>query len=236
VHAISWIAGGLIYCALFPHAGAQTTVPDAPHQVKRKAQVNWLYGAYVPKDVPLTSLTNRERLQLFVAQTFTTPGIYVKTLFLAGVGQLNESPSEWGGGNKGFAKRLASNHAQSMIQNSLSTFGNGMLRLEPRYDLCRCEGKSRRVTHALMRNFVTYNASEQELRPQIALYSAAAASGLISHQWLPDDRSAWSRAGRNVLIQAAFGSLSNLAAEFAPDFKQLFRKRKPADGSKRPSN
>jgi hypothetical protein len=38
--------------------------------------VNWLYGSYVPKDVPLKPLNGRMRFKLYVRQTFTTPGIY----------------------------------------------------------------------------------------------------------------------------------------------------------------
>jgi len=223
----SLFASLVVSCTLILCASAQQTAPDAPHAIKRKPQINWLYGSYVPKDVPLTSLSNRERFQLFAAQSFLTPGIYVKTVFLAGTGQLNNSPSEWGDGTEGFGKRLASNHAQSLIQNSLSSFGNALLRYEPRYDRCRCEDKAKRARHALMRNFLTYNATERELRPQIPLYAAAVSAGLMSHTWLPDNHSAWSRAGRNVVIQIGFGSLSNLAAEFAPDFKELFRRRKP---------
>jgi hypothetical protein len=115
-----------------------------------------------------------------------------------------------------------------MIQNVFSASGNALLRYEPRYDLCRCEGKRSRIDHALMRNFVTYNASEHELRPQLPLYVAAAGAGLISHSWLPNDRSPWSRAWKSVLVQAAFGCASNLAAEFIPDLKRLFRNKRAA--------
>jgi hypothetical protein len=43
--------------------------------------VNWLYGAYIPKDAPVVSLNSDERYRLFVRQSFTTPGIYIKTGF-----------------------------------------------------------------------------------------------------------------------------------------------------------
>ena len=33
-----------------------------------------------------------------------------------------------------------------------------------------------------MRNFLTYNRSEEELRPQLALYGAAFSSGMISSE------------------------------------------------------
>lgn len=220
-----FLIAGFICFALF-RVEAQSGLPDAPHRAKHKPKVNWLYGAYVPKDVPLTPLDNHERFRLFIAQTFTTPGIYAKTLFVSGTDQLTESPSEWGAGSKGFGKRLASNHAQSVIQNSLSSLGNGLLRLEPRYDLCRCSGVGRRLRHALIRNFLTYNNTEREYRPQTGLYVAVIGAALISRTWLPHDESAGARIGRSVVIQAGFGSLSNLAAEFATDFKRLFRKPK----------
>jgi hypothetical protein len=216
----------LIFAGLSAPSLAQSGATiDAPKK-KTKPQVNWIYGAYVPKDVELRSLTNRERLNLFLAQSFTTPGIYVKTAFVSGLDQVNVTPKEWGGGDKGFAKRVASNHAQSIIQNSLSSVGNGLLRYEPRYDLCRCEGGWRRVRHAVMRNFLTYNHTERERRPQFALYGATVGAAAISSTWLPQNESVSGRIGRSLLIQATFGSFSNLAAEFAPDFKKLFKRKK----------
>jgi hypothetical protein len=89
------------------------------HQEKQRSEqqlgVNFIYGAYVPKDVPLVSLTGHQRAHLFVLQTFTTPGIYVKTTFLALINQANGTPYEWGGGFEGFGRRAASSYARSSI-------------------------------------------------------------------------------------------------------------------------
>ncbi len=43
--------------------------------------VNWLYGSYVPKDVPLQPVDGHMRFKLYIRQTYTTWGIYVKTIF-----------------------------------------------------------------------------------------------------------------------------------------------------------
>jgi hypothetical protein len=94
-------------------------------------KVNFLYGAYVAKDAPLLSLTGHQRAHLFVLQTFITPGIYVKTAFLALVNQASGTPYEWGGGVEGFGRRAASSYARSSIQNVLSTAGNAALQYEP---------------------------------------------------------------------------------------------------------
>jgi hypothetical protein len=160
-----------------------------------------------------------------VAQTFTTPGIYAKTVFFSSVDHANDQPAEWGDGFGGYGKRAASRHTQSMIQNSFSALGNAALGYEPRYDRCRCQGKWRRVRHAIFRNFVTYNKTEKELRPQLALYGAALGSGMVASTWQPDDRSAWTNGTNNVLIQAGWGSLSNLIGEFAPEIQRLFKRK-----------
>jgi hypothetical protein len=209
-------------------ACAQSVPDDPAHHNKNKPEVHWLYGAYVPKGVPLRSLNNHERLQLYVAQSFTSPGIYLKTAFLAGFSHLDVSPSEWGGGSRGLAKRMGSEHTQSLIQNSLSALGNGVMGYEPRYDRCRCEGGWRRTRHALVRNVLTYDRSERSRRPQLPLYLSAAATGMISDTWLPDKKNVWSRAGHNALVQLGFGSFSNMVGEFAPEIKRLFKKDKKA--------
>jgi len=45
--------------------------------------VNWLHGSYVRKDVPLKPLGGRQRFRLYVRQTYTTWGIYIKTTAFA---------------------------------------------------------------------------------------------------------------------------------------------------------
>jgi hypothetical protein len=42
--------------------------------VDQQINVNWLYGSYVPRDVPLQPLDSHARFKLYVRQTYTTPG------------------------------------------------------------------------------------------------------------------------------------------------------------------
>jgi hypothetical protein len=195
-------------------------------QGAQQLKVNFIYGAYVPKDVPLVSLTGHQRAHLFVLQTFTTPGIYVKTTFLALMNQASGTPYEWGGGFEGFGRRLASSYARSSIQNVFSTGGNAALRYEPRYDRCRCVGFGPRTKHALMRNFVTYNQTEKELRPQFALYGAAFGAGMLSSLWQPKHQ-LWTDGSRGVEAQVGLGMVSNWIAEFAPEIERRLRRQKP---------
>lgn len=183
----------------------------------RDWEYRFITGPYIPRDAPRVSLTGQERRRIYLEQTLTTPGPYMKRMFVAGVDQLREAPLQWGDGWGAYGKRFASREGQFLTSNTLATLGNAALRYEPRYDECRCDGFKLRVRHAILRNFVTYDQSEQEWRPQWALYGGAFAGGAISSSWKPHPRNAWADAGWAVLGQAGYGSLLNFVIEFAGD-------------------
>jgi len=211
----------LLFC-VFPLAGyGQNQKP--PDQ--RQLEVNWIYGAYVAKDVPLVSLSGPQRWQLYKKQTFTSPGIYLKTFLFTAGDQISDSPREWDQDLGGFGQRLASRHGQFVIQNSLSAAGNAALRYEPRYDVCQCSGFWPRLGHAAMRNFVTYDKSEIARRPQFAMYGAAFGAGAISSFWKPNT-TVWTESYRSAITQVGFGTLTNVISEFAPEIFGIFRKQK----------
>jgi hypothetical protein len=221
----------LIFALALPSWGQQqfgsssNSVEQNPQVKKEQLNVNWLYGAFVPKEAPLISLSGYQRERLFVRQSFTTPGIYVKSGFLALLAQARGEPYSWGGGIPGYGRRFASNYARTAIQNVFSTAGNAALRYEPRYDRCHCFGLGPRTRHALLRNFLTYDHTEEKLRPQFALYGAALGAGTLSSTWEPRSH-LWKEGYESVLTQAAFGMLSNWVGEFAPEIRsQLEQKR-----------
>jgi hypothetical protein len=201
--------------------------PDAPaDKQSSEIQVNWLYGAYLPRDVPLEPLSTHQRGSLYLRQTYLTYGIYLKTAFFALGDQATGSPPEWGGGMGGYGKRISSRFGQFAIQNTLSTAGNLFLQYEPRYDRCRCDGFGPRIRHALERNFVTYNKTERELRPQIGLYAGAMGAGMIASTWKPSGAGLWREGYQSMVTQAAFGSFANVLGEFAPEIVGMLRRKK----------
>jgi hypothetical protein len=199
---------------------------SAPSPKSEQIDVNWLYGAYVPKDAPLLPLTGDARLKLYVAQSFTTPGIYIKSALFSLGDQMNGRPPEWGGGIGGYSQRFASRYGQSLIQNTLSASGNALLKYEPRYDRCRCMGFWPRTRHAFIRNFVTYNRTEKNHRPQLALYAGALGSGAISTTWLPGKQNPWVEGYQAMISQAVWGLATNWAGEFAPEIVRVIKRKK----------
>jgi len=218
---------------LLTTASAQQTSPastqPATPPVNTQLPVNWLYGAYVPKDVPLVALDGRERFKLYVRQTYTTPGIYIKTGFFAIHDQVEGSPAAWGDGFSGFAKRVGSNYATNAIQNSFTSLGQGIVGWEPRYDRCRCTGGWPRFRHAFVRNFITYGRNEQSIRPNIMPFAAAYGAGAISATWNPNNPTITVKGYQSVFTQAWVGVISNTIGEFAPDLKKKFSKNKNKD-------
>jgi hypothetical protein len=116
----------------------------------------------------------------------------MKRMFAAGIDQARGAPSQWGGGFGGYGTRFASREGQFIAANTLAYLGNAALKYEPRYDQCRCSGFRPRTRHAILRNFLTYNRSEQELRPQWALYGGSW-RGLVSTAWKPRPRNAFAQ-------------------------------------------
>src|SRR5271167_4167010 len=121
-----------VVCA--PLCSAQSQTPDSLEPTKDKQiNVNWFYGSYVPKEVPLESLNGDQRLKLYIRQTYTTWGIYLKTTLFALSDQAHDRYPEWGDGFGGFAKRLGTREAQFIIQLSVVSLGDGLPGWEPRY-------------------------------------------------------------------------------------------------------
>lgn len=204
----------------------QVNTTSLPPKTNPQLNVNWLYGAYVPKDAPLDPLTDHQRFQLYLRQTFTTPGIYAKSAMFSIGDQINDSPPGWNDGLTGYFKRLGSRHGQFVIQNSLSALGNAALGLEPRYDRCRCSKWLPRTGHAILRNFFTYSSSEKSMRPQVAMYTGAFGAGMIAGTWKPQSRDLVAEGYHSVITQAGFGVAANLVGEFAPEIRRLLGGKK----------
>jgi hypothetical protein len=183
----------------------------------RDWEASWFTGVYVERNRIMLPLTWPERRELYLQQTLATPGAYLKRMFAAGIDQARGVPSQWDDGWGGYSERFASREGQFISANSLAMLGNTALRYEPRYDQCQCSGFWPRARHAIMRNFLTYNQSEQELRPQFGLYAGAFGGGLISTAWKPHPRNASAEGGRAMLGQAGYGALLNFFIEFAGD-------------------
>jgi len=188
----------------------------------RNWESTWIEGVYLRRDQPLTTLTAKQREEIYFRQTLTTPGAYLKRMFAAGIDQARGVPSQWDDGWGGYAERFASREGQFITANTLAALGNAKLGYEVRYDKCKCDGLWPRTRHALIRNLMTYDRSEENLRPQWALYGGAFGGGVISTAWKPSPKNALANGGWAVLGQLGYGTLLNFITEFS---KEINRKQ-----------
>ena len=184
--------------------------------------IEWLIGPYIPVQEPLHPLSTAQRGQVYLRQTFLTAGSYAARMFSAGVDQARGEPYNWGGGMAGYGRRFAARYGEFVVQNSVVAGGNALLGYEPRYDFCRCRGFWPRTGHAISRNFVAYNRTERELRPQIPMYAGAFGAGMLYSSWLPQREDVWKGGAYSVLSQAGIGSAYNVVSEFSLDILHKF--------------
>lgn len=211
--------------------GSGAEYPDSPVPQERaesrtagleRLPIEWIIGPYIPVQGPLEPLSNRQREQIYFRQTFLTAGSYLARGFSAGIDQARGSPHEWGGGFPGYGRRYAARYGEFVVQNSIVSAGDAWLGYEPRYDFCRCEGFWPRTRHAISRNFVAYNRSESQLRPQAPMYTAAFAAGVLYNTWLPAQHDIWRGGALSMLSQAGIGSGYNVVSEFSLDILHAF--------------
>src|ERR1700761_5770324 len=78
--ATSWVLLTVLLPALSCLAQEAAQTPALSADSHNTTQpVNWIYGAYIPKGAPIQALPGEARFKLYLRQTYTTPGIYVKS-------------------------------------------------------------------------------------------------------------------------------------------------------------
>lgn len=193
----------------------------------RDWESGWVTGEFIRRYQERIPLTTEQRWDLYLKQTLTTPGAYMKRMFQAGFDQARGVPYQWDDGWGGYTERFASREGQFIASNSLAALGNATLKYEPRYDRCRCSEFWARTGHAILRNFLTYNESEDEVRPQWALYAGAFGGGLISTAWKPKPRNAFAEGGRAAAEQGGWGVALNFFIEFAGEINRTIGAKPP---------
>jgi hypothetical protein len=209
-----------------PETPAPQASTESTTQKLERLPIEWIIGPYIPVQGKLRPLTTQERGEIYLQQTFLTAGSYVARAFSAGLDQARGAPHEWGGGFAGYSRRYAARYGEFVVQNSIVSGGNALLQYEPRYDFCRCDGFWQRTAHAVSRNFVAYNRTERELRPQVPTYVAAFTAGVLYTTWLPGRQHPWRGGAYNILSQAGIGSGYNFVSEFSIDILHIFGLKK----------
>jgi len=175
-------------------------------------------GTYMP-------LTGEQRWQIYWKMNFFSVGAYFGPFFTALVlDQATGSPAQWGGGFRGYGKRVGTRTVSAMLQGTFQAPVAYVLHEDVRYITSGNSGFKRRVGHAIAYSFLTYNSSGHPT-PNVANLGAYYASTAVSTAWLPGHYKVLSYTLSNSSEQIILSLPVNLLQEFWPDIMRLIHRR-----------
>jgi len=163
---------------------------------------------------------HREQRDKYLWGTFGPPGALEAALGAA-LGQVLNTPDEWGQTKTAFAKRFATEYGESAI-NATTKYVVARIRDEdPSFRPCACSGLQRRALHALVSPVSAYRFDDGRMQFSVARIAGTATSGAVSG-------STWKPGGQNagtVLGHVGLDLLSAAGVDLLREF--VFHHRKP---------
>ena len=156
--------------------------------------------------------TNHQLRHKYVWSTLGVEGAINATLS-SGLDQWQESPPEWGSGATGYARRVASNYAESAIGDTTKYAVARIFHHDPSFTRCECSRFVKRLVHAVDSPFM---ARKQD---GTRVLSAAPLAGLLAGHVVP--ASTWYPAPlgtRDGLKHSAASLLTKIGVDVVKEF------------------
>ncbi len=146
------------------------------------------------------------------------------TSFVAGVRHWSDNPEEWGQGASGYGKRFASRYGRLAICEGIQ-FGLGAaLREDTRYLRSTRSGVLPRLGYAVSSTVLARKPDGGRTLSLSALAGHAGGAFAAAH-WYPSSNSRAAETARMTGLSLGIAAGVNIAREFAPELKRLFRRR-----------
>lgn len=147
-----------------------------------------------------------------------------RSLATAGLDQAVGTPSEWGGGMKGFGRRFGSAFGTHIIRSTIHFGVSRMLHEELGYQRSDKQGFRQRLTYALLATVVTHKTTTGRQTVAVGEISGVVGGGLISRLWYPARfhtvASGFAAAGIGFGAEAGM----NVMREFWPEIRHPHRR------------
>jgi len=153
--------------------------------------------------------------QSFGRQAFG-PGTYLRAGASTVLGEITDSPEEWGRGADGMGKRFASAFGRHLIDTTVEV---GVARLhheDLRYFPAEEKAFKSRMKHALLSTIVARSTITGGQTLAVGRLSGAFASGFVSRLWLPDRYHTFSSGMSASGISLGIETGMNVFREFWP--------------------
>jgi hypothetical protein len=167
---------------------------------------------------PVTPLSESERLHDYL-KSWVSPVSLVTTAASAGIGQWRDTPSEWGQGGEGYARRFASGYARHAVYSTLLFGGSSLLGEDNRYVPSPQFGFSHRLGYALESTVLARHVDadgNSHRRVALSRIGALVGAALISRTWQPRSTRGLHSAGVSFATSIGVAAGFNVAREFFP--------------------
>jgi hypothetical protein len=152
------------------------------------------------------------------------PVTLVRAGAAAGMAQLGDSPPDWEQGMSGYSRRFASRMGEAGLQNAIELGAGAILREDPRFHRKGTGPPMGRVWHAVTSPLV-YRPGQGRARPALARLGGLYGSVMIGvAAWYPDRYRATGDGVRRANIRLGTAAAVNVAREFWPEIRRLFRR------------
>jgi hypothetical protein len=159
-------------------------------------------------------MSQRDRLNHYIHGTFSVEAL-LRSAAGSGISQLNNTPSEWGQGAEGYARRFGNSYAQLIMRQTLMYGAADALGEDNRYLPSRRRGFGPRLGYAIESSFLA-RKSDGTRRLSYSRLGSYVAVAFISREWQPHSTSnaqnAASSFGTTIGTEVGF----NVAREFLP--------------------
>ena len=184
-----------------------------------KVQVYAILGSGMVPEGPYEPLTNQELWALYWKDTFFSSNPYIIPWITVLPEQARGYPAQWMG-FEGYAKRVGARWVGYSVERTVSYSLHSLLRTEPRYIPCRCDGFWKRFGHAIKYHYVTVNHHGKRV-PNFPRFLGIYAGEYTTHTFYPGRYDAWraTRRGTGALI---WGWWLNVLREFRPEIVGAF--------------
>lgn len=166
-------------------------------------------------------MSQAERLQHYFKTTFSVESV-LSSAAGAGISQWENSPSEWGQGAEGYARRLGNSYAVHIMRGTLMYGASSVLHEDNRYIPSGETAFGKRLKYSIASSFLA-RKDDGTRRLSYSRLGSYLATAFISREWQPHSRNG----GQNALqsFEVAIGSTVgfDVAREFLP---KVFRRHK----------
>lgn len=173
---------------------------------------------------PAMTLTFAERFKIY-ERSFTEPESLIGPALGASVGQLRDTPSEWGTGADGFGLRMGSGFGRSVIARTVSFGVAATDHEDSRFTPSNESGIWWRTRHAIVGTFVSRTPSGGAM-PAISRFTGIYSAAFIANSWEPPSQDSTTHAlerGSTALLSSVGW---HVFEEFWPDIRNALHHKR----------